>query len=161
MGRNPAPPKKPWNDDSPVNTNKLMVSTMVSFRGAKGISQPPTETILSETSPGPWPASFELPGTRAWGSAINPLSQREGTEDGPKHAPVTPCRPCLHPHVEIKQVQTLPRSAKAGLRVSLPLGGGGGLKMPTPTDLTEKMKRGVEISPHHRSETLEGFDSPV
>ena len=21
-GRNPAPPKKPWNDDSPVNTNK-------------------------------------------------------------------------------------------------------------------------------------------
>ena len=25
-GRNPAPPKKPCNDDSPVNTNKLMVS---------------------------------------------------------------------------------------------------------------------------------------
>ena len=22
-GQDPAPPKKPWNDDSPVNTNKL------------------------------------------------------------------------------------------------------------------------------------------
>ena len=33
-GRNPAPPKKAWNDDSPANST-TMSSTMVSFRGAK------------------------------------------------------------------------------------------------------------------------------
>ena len=32
-GRNPAPPKKPWNADSSVNTNGPC-SPMVSFRGA-------------------------------------------------------------------------------------------------------------------------------
>ena len=31
-GRNPAPPKTPWNDDSPVNTNKPMVKFQPCFK---------------------------------------------------------------------------------------------------------------------------------
>ena len=27
-GRNPAPPKKPWNDDSPVNANEQWFATV-------------------------------------------------------------------------------------------------------------------------------------
>ena len=32
-GQNPAPPKKPWNDDSPVNTSKLWVPMLQSGAG--------------------------------------------------------------------------------------------------------------------------------
>ena len=44
-GRNPAPPKKPWNDDSPANTNKPY-GFPFSVRGAKRMSQPSTVGIL-------------------------------------------------------------------------------------------------------------------
>ena len=41
-GRNPAPPQKPWKDDSPVNTQGTIVSTMALFGGAISGFRPST-----------------------------------------------------------------------------------------------------------------------
>ena len=38
-GRNPAPPKKPWNDNSPVNTNKQWVSLVSAWCRISSIPQ--------------------------------------------------------------------------------------------------------------------------
>ena len=43
-----APPKKPWNNDSPVNTNKRHGFNLGFKGGAKWISQPPTVGVLFE-----------------------------------------------------------------------------------------------------------------
>ena len=59
-GRNPAPPKKPWNDDSPVNTHKhwfFVVSKWCRISSIHSISsrsplQPTGQTMLTQTDGG-------------------------------------------------------------------------------------------------------------